>query len=251
MNILRLMWMEIIHRKLTFFIACLAILIIGRLCRQSDDAHSCAVATAPQQRVAALDDEIRKITKAMGFNINILPSQQNLADFHANDFAEKTMPYEYVAAAGQQYGRREHPPFAAGADSEADLAGVSAADCADGCQWSRAALPSEKPEAVWPSRCRRSHDHIGHVLAAELKLQEGSDVQLQNRSFRVGKVYPPRGNKDDITVWIDLPAAQELLDLPGQINLIQALECNCATIDRLAEIEREISTRAGQRRPGD
>ena len=47
--------------------------------------------------MAALDDEIRKITKAMGFNINILPSQQNLADFHANDFAEADQYVELSA----------------------------------------------------------------------------------------------------------------------------------------------------------
>ena len=95
MSIWRLMGMEIIHRKLTFSIAALAILV----------SVAFAVISLPliraqrfrtERQVAALDDEIRKITKAMGFNINILPSDQNLADFHANDFAEKTMPYEYV-----------------------------------------------------------------------------------------------------------------------------------------------------------
>ena len=57
----------------------------------------------------------------------------------------------------------------------------------------------------------------------------------------VQKIYPPRGTKDDITVWIDLLLAQDILGLPGRINLIQALECNCASIDRLAEIQQEIS----------
>ena len=39
---------------------------------------------------------------------------------------------------------------------------------------------------------------------------------------------PPRGDQDDITLWIDLPAAQKLLDKPGQISAILAIECNCA-----------------------
>jgi ABC-type lipoprotein release transport system permease subunit len=33
--------------------------------------------------------------------------------------------------------------------------------------------------------------------------------------------------------------------MPGQISMIQALECNCASIDRLAEIQEEISKLLG------
>ena len=239
MNILRLMWMEIIHRKLTFFIACLAILI--------SVAYAVSLLTLIRarryrttQQVAALDDEIRKITKAMGFNINILPAQQNLADFHANDFAEKTMPFEYVQrlASSRWVKSVRHlrpalihklnwPEY----QRQIVLMGVSGV-----VPLSHLQNPQPLAEPV-PAGVM----NIGHALATELKLQEGSEVRLQDRPFRVGKVYPARGNKDDITVWIDLPAAQELLNLPGQINLIQALECNCASIDRLTEIEQEIS----------
>ena len=95
MSVWRLVGMEIWHRKLNFAISLLAIVVavayaVGSLLLI--DAHQQQSA----QRVADMDDEIRKITKAMGFNINVLPADQNLADFHANDFADKTMPYEYV-----------------------------------------------------------------------------------------------------------------------------------------------------------
>ena len=87
--------MEIWHRKLNFAISLLSIIVLVGY-----TASSLTLIRAHQERtahrVSALDNEIRKITKAMGFNINILPSDQNLADFHANDFGEKTMPYEYV-----------------------------------------------------------------------------------------------------------------------------------------------------------
>ena len=68
MSILRLMWMEIIHRKLTFFIAFMAILVsvayaVSSLTLIRAQRHR------TEQHVAALDNEIRKITKAMGFNI--------------------------------------------------------------------------------------------------------------------------------------------------------------------------------------
>ena len=96
MNVLRLVCREIWHRKLNFLVSLLAIVVlvgyaVGALTLIR------AQRERTEQRVAALDDEIRKITKSLGFNINILPADQNLADFHANDFGEKTMPFEYVS----------------------------------------------------------------------------------------------------------------------------------------------------------
>src|SRR5690606_13626641 len=44
----------------------------------------------------ALEDDIRKITKNMGFNIRILPKDQNLHDVYASGFADKTMPDDYA-----------------------------------------------------------------------------------------------------------------------------------------------------------
>ena len=79
------------------------------------------------------------------------------------------------------------------------------------------------------------------MLAKDLKLTKGSATTLNGLNVKVNKVYPSRGNTDDITVWIDLAAAQQMMDLPDRINLIQALECNCSTIERVAEIESEIS----------
>lgn len=239
MNILRLMWMEIIHRKLTFLVAWLAILVsvalaVSLLTLIRAQRHRTA------QRVAALDDEVRKITLGLGFNINILPRAQNLADFHASDFAEKTMPYEYVQRLANSpeimsvrhlrpalIRKLQWPEY----QRQIVLMGVSAV-----VPLSHQQNPKPLADPVPPGVM-----HVGHELAKQLQLQEGADVRLQERPFRVGKVYPARGNKDDITVWIDLAAAQELLHLPGQINLIQALECNCASIDRLAQIEQEIS----------
>ena len=39
--------------------------------------------------------------------------------------------------------------------------------------------------------------------------------------------------------------AQLILGLEGQVNMIQTLECNCASIDRLAEIQSEVSAVLG------
>jgi putative ABC transport system permease protein len=240
MSVWRLVSREIWHRKLSFLISLLAIgvAVAYAVCSLAlIDAHQRQSA----ERVAAMDDEIRKITKAMGFNINVLPAEQNLADFHANDFADKTMPYEYVHRLAEspmvQSVRHLRPALirkTAWPEFQRDivLMGVSGV-----VPLSHASNPKQPLEDPVPAGAL----NVGAVLAEQLRLQVGKDVEFHGRTMRVQKIYPARGNKDDITVWIDLTAAQEILGLPGRINLIQALECNCASIDRLAEIQQEIS----------
>jgi ABC-type lipoprotein release transport system permease subunit len=60
------------------------------------------------------------------------------------------------------------------------------------------------------------------------------------REFTISKLMPEKGNADDITLWINLREAQELLQKEGKINAILALECNCAA-DRLDKIRAEIT----------
>ncbi len=49
-----------------------------------------------KQKMAALEDDYRKIMLGLGFNVLILPKDQKLDDFYADDYATKLMPEEYV-----------------------------------------------------------------------------------------------------------------------------------------------------------
>ena len=243
MKIRSLVWNEMIHRKLNFAIALLAVAV----------AVACSVGVITligsyqlqtESRVAALDDEIRKITKSMGFNITILPKDQNLADFHASDFAQKTMPYEYVQrlAESKEVVTIQHlrPALVQKIDwteqnRQILLMGVSGV----------VPFQHRDPKKPLSQPVPKGTMNIGSVLARELELKEGDETSLIGQTFRLGKIYPQRGTKDDITVWVDLQAAQQMLNLDGRINMIQALECNCATIDRLAEIQSELAALLG------
>jgi ABC-type lipoprotein release transport system permease subunit len=240
MKLRHLVWRELLHRKLTSAVAILAISTVVAYSASSILGIRC-FQQRTQESVAELDDEIRKITKAMGFNINILPAEQNLEHFYAEDFADKTMPYEYVQkladsktiitlnhlrpALIRKINWQEHR-------RQVILFGVSGV-----IPWTHrknAEQPLAQP--VPPGAM-----NVGHVLANELGLTAGESVTLNGEPFVVNQIFPARGNKDDITLWIDLPKAQQMLNMPGRINLIQALECNCSAPDRLAEIETEIS----------
>jgi ABC-type lipoprotein release transport system permease subunit len=82
---------------------------------------------------------------------------------------------------------------------------------------------------------------LGHELGRNLALSAGDKTRFMGREFTVAKVNPPRGSKDDITMWISLAEAQELLGKPGLINGILALDCTCDTVDRLGRIRPEIA----------
>jgi len=273
-----LLWREIAHRKLNFAIGLLAVAVaaagsVGVVTLLRAYQAQTAVQLQQQQvqlqeqiesfnaehaarmekskkthreAVAKLDNEIRKITKDLGFNIFILPAEQNLAEFYEADFAAKTMPEEYVQKLAQKRDlftiRHLRPALVQKVDwpeRNRSLLLMGVADVVP-----QAHLDPQKAlgDSVPPGTI-----FVGQMLAKELSLKDQGEVTLRGQKFRVGKIYPQQGNKDDITAWINLKSMQEMLGMTGQINMIQGLECNCATIDRLAEIQKDISSVLGDK----
>ncbi len=64
------------------------------------DAHTEQIIAAKQaetkQRMAKLEDDYRKITLGLGFNVLILPKAQDLNELYAQDYGTSTMPEVYV-----------------------------------------------------------------------------------------------------------------------------------------------------------
>jgi putative ABC transport system permease protein len=82
---------------------------------------------------------------------------------------------------------------------------------------------------------------LGYELSRGLGLKPGARIKLLGREFTVSECRPEKGTKDDITVWLNLAEAQALLRLPGRINAILALECNCESVDRLGDVRAEVA----------
>jgi len=184
-----------------------------------------------------LEDDYRKIMKELGFNVLILPEEQDLTDLYANQYASAFMPESYV-------------------DTLAN----------SGLMTIRHLLPNLQQKVVWPEQSRTiiltgvrgevpfAHRRplepilvpvpagvavLGHELHASLGLAAGDRLELLGRTFTVGACNPERGNRDDITIWIDLKVAQELLNAPGRITGIHALKCHCYG-ERLGTIRDDI-----------
>jgi len=81
---------------------------------------------------------------------------------------------------------------------------------------------------------------LGEEIAKSLNLRTGEKIKMKGVTFEVNRIYPKRGTKDDLSVWIPLDKAQAILEKPDKINGILALECICAT-EKLGQAKKELS----------
>jgi len=247
MKISHLVIKEIKNRKQNFLLGLLSVVfavtsIIGAMTMlKIHDIKTETLVTNKEketrERLAVLQDDYRKITKKLGFNLLILPEDQNLSDLYAEDFANKYMPESYV-------------------DSLANSKSV----------FIRHLLPSLQQKITWKEKHRTIiltgikgevpflHKNpkepilvavpkgtiiIGYELHKSMQIVPGDEIMLNGKSFKVSKCNESRGSKDDITAWIDLAEAQEILGKEGKINAIQALKCHCAG-NSLAAVRQEV-----------
>ncbi len=250
MNIWQVISREIRFRKTNFLLAALAVTIASAstvgvvFLVHCHDVSTKRLLDERRADVARegdlLQDDMRKISKGLGYNILILPADQNLSDVYAEGYAEKTMPEDYVAklAALKTIQTIEH------------------------------LLPALERKAVWPETKRTvivtgirgevpfigrkakgpiltpvpdGSIVLGFELHQQLQIKKGDRVTFMGKPYRVCETYPQRGSKDDITLWIPLKDAQNLLGKPGEINAIWALNCNCYSHDMLAEVRAEMA----------
>ena len=254
MSVWQLVLREIRHRRLSFALGVLAVAVavasvvgqVGLLTQ--DDMRTDKILldkqAETQARMDKLNDEIRIITKNLGFNIRILPKDLNLADFYARDFADKYMPEEYARRLSEsKIVSINHllPSLEQKVDwPELDLPIVL---IGTGGEVPMAALAKKKPilEAV-----PRGKVVVGYQLRKQWAKLTGKEIHVgdpltfKGKFFQVFRLHESRGDRDDITLWINLKDAQEMLGKKGLINGMLALECNCSA-GRLAMIRQDIA----------
>ncbi len=248
MNVWKLVLREICHRRWNFAsalvsvsvaVACLiGTLTVLRIDRDRTQTILDEKQEAVQVAGAELEDAMRKIMKGLGFNVVILPKDQDLSEMHVEGTLSELMPETYVDRL-----------------AESDIVTINHL------------LPTVIRKLTWPERnlpvvvygtrgevpiqhrdpkkplldaVPRGQMIMGFEIAEKLRLGEGDQVTLLGSEFSIVKVHEQRGSVDDGTVWINLEQAQELFGMQNLIHAIQALECHCAG-DRITEIRREIA----------
>ncbi|MBI2441433.1 MAG: hypothetical protein HYV35_08695 [Lentisphaerae bacterium] len=191
-----------------------------------------------RRTLEALNDQIRRTMLSLGFNVVILPKDQNLADFHAEDFAAKDMPEEYVTrlARSKLITIRHLLPSL---QQKIDWPEIGRRIILIGTR-GEAPLLHEDPKQSMSQPVPPGGIVLGYELHRDRGLKLGDQVSLLGRQFTVQRLHDERGNKDDITAWIELSVAQDLLNKKGRINAILALECFCEG-PALPQVRREIA----------
>lgn len=237
MKIWGMIWREIAFRKFNFVLALLSVsaavaCLIGTLTLLRTDKAEVAKAGA------GLEDAIRKITMGLGFNVIILPEDQDLNEMHLEGSLNKQMPEEYAHRL---------------AESKIVTINHLLPTIMKKLTWPETGLPivlygtrgevpiqHRDPKKPLLDTVPKGTMIIGHHVSQKLGLKEGDETTLLGHKFFLGKVHGERGNIDDATVWINLTEAQELLGMQNLIHAIQALECHCAG-DRISQIRVEIA----------
>ncbi len=201
---------------------------------KSIQMHEELVATAG----AKLQDTVRKQMLTLGFNILILPKDVDVAALHLDGSISETMPYSYAEKLSNsnivtvnhllpsvtkrvRWAEQEMDVVVNGTRGEIPIM--------------HRALKQPMLDAVAPGQMV-----VGSIIQQKLKLELGQTVTLLGREFSISKIQPERGSIDDMSLWIDLATAQEMLGMQNLIHAILALECECAG-DRISDIRREIA----------
>jgi ABC-type lipoprotein release transport system permease subunit len=246
MGIVRLIIREIAFRKLNFALGAagvafavgclLAEMVLLRKHDLQTERILAAKETETQAMMNKLEDDFRKITLKLGFNILILPKDQNPGDLYDDEKQSKFFPESHAEKlAKSRVATINHvlPTLTQRVkwpeqQRKVILMGVR------GEVYIQSANQKPLLETVAPGQMV-----AGYELHKSLQLAKGQKVQFMGQEFVISKLMEERGNADDATLWINLNEAQKLLNKPGLINAILALECNC-TAERLAVIRAEI-----------
>jgi ABC-type lipoprotein release transport system permease subunit len=248
MKLFTLIRREMFYRLRRTFAALLAVAIAAAaltaaltLLRLHDRAARTLLAEREQQTAkagAVLRDEMRKATLKLSFNLLILPEQVDLKQWYIDQESRFTLPESYgdkLVKSGIVSVQHILPMLQKRivwpeTGRTIVLIGTRG-EAADLYKNPRAPLIQPVPEGSIV---------LGYELHHSLGITSNQTVKLMGREFKIHRLHEERGSKDDITAWIHLKDAQELLGMQGKISSLLALECLCVGADALDQIRGEV-----------
>lgn len=201
---------EIRYRKVNFFLGLCAVLLAAALFVAFFSAGE------------ASQRETTRLMRDIGFNLRIIPKQTDMQKFWISGFSQYSMPEHYVNDIADFPGIAYNHLTAVlqkkvrWADREVILTGMGPEVIPPGKSSSRMTFSIE-PGTLY----------IGFEPARDLNLQSGDVIEIANHSFTVAQILSETGTWDDIRIYGHLKDIQKILEMPGLINEIKALQCMC------------------------
>jgi hypothetical protein len=246
MSIVSLILKEICHRKVNF--------VLGLLAVMTAVALFIGFFTAG----AASERETARLMLSMGYNMHIIAKDADMNQFLMTGIADRTMPEQYLTKlASQKTIAYNHllatlqkrmswqAPRAPGGGLDVILTGLAPE-----------VSPPEAPGAgskKWPQppwrppmsfEIKPGSLYLGHRIWNTLGLNQGDRVDIKGKPFTIARRLAESGGVDDVRIQCHLRDAQEILELPGQISEIRAVDCLCfgETDDPVALLRKEIGS---------
>lgn len=186
--------------------------------------------------LAALDKQTRRIMRDLGVNLRIVHKDTQLGGLYT-DFKAVPFPEAYVdmLASAPQIQTIVHviatlQEKITWKQRTALLVGMRPV-------LTQSQKNEEKPHMVKP--VEKGTVILGYELGSGY--HPGDEVEILGKTFRVASVRPQAGTLEDVQLVMDLHDAQELVQKPGMIHQILALNCKCKG-DRISQIRRELES---------
>ena len=204
---------EILYRKFNFLLGALGMVA------------AVALVVLFVTMTKASQNETRILTRDMGFNLRIIPAQTDMNDFWVSGYSHRTMDQQYVSRL---------------VTTNSVFYAHITASLHKKIQWrnTETILTGISPEEKEPSGKTKSKMifaispkkvFVGYELAKSQNIHLGDTLNILGRSFQVERTLSETGSNDDIRIYFDLTALQQLLKMEGRINEIMALNCLCST----------------------
>ena len=230
---LKLITKEILHRKAHFLLGLLAVVT------------AVAMYVAFTMTADASNRETAKIMLKSGFNIRIIPKDTNLNDFLNNGFSEQTMPTDYLDKIASQKGFSYNHLLATlqkkitWRDLDIRLTGLAPEVCPPDRK--KPPMPFSVKDDVFS--IKEGTAYVGFVIAEQLGIKKDDQIEINGAKLTVADCLVESGTIDDIRIQCHISDAQKILDLPDQINEIQAVDCLCfdPTDDPVAILRSELA----------
>ena len=226
MSILTLIFKEVLHRKWNFFLGFLAVVTAV--------TFSVALFSTGE----ASKRETKRTLRDMGQNLRIIAKETDMEAFWDRGYADALMPeawvHEFEKAEGLFYSHLTatiHRKIAWN-DRPAILTGISAEVSPPG---------RKKPSMVF--EIEPGTAYLGYELARSRDLRKGSTIEIMGHTLTVTNTLAESGTEDDLRITTHLSDAQTMLNLPGKINEIQALDCYCRdpNLDTLTVLREQLA----------
>ncbi|MGQ1788222.1 ABC transporter permease [Saccharicrinis sp. GN24d3] len=204
---------EIKHRKGNFLLTVMAVSV------------AVALVVVFVTMTKASQNETRRLTRDMGFNLRIVPGQTDMNHFWVSGYSNMTMSGKnvdkLVDAKAIYYAHLTatlHKKII-WRDHDVVLTGISSDE-----KEPKGSIKSKMIFGIAPDKV-----YVGYEIAKSLEIAEGDQINVLGKLFQVQKVLAEVGSEDDIHLYFDLPTLQKLLKMEGRINEIMALNCLCST----------------------